>query len=110
MPSEQETKELIHKLVRHMERADPEAEREVPILLDIIVKTFQPETAVLAEQAIVAWRGAMTTCPRKHPRLWASRFQRFIGLTEAIYKIELGDGLEAYHDSLLQDCYKKEKQ
>lgn len=104
MPTEQETEALIRKLVRHMERADEEAEREVPILLDTIVKTFRPETAVLAEQAIVAWRGAMSTCPVQHPRLWQICFKRFIDLTEAIFKIELQEEPKFYHHSLLHRC------
>lgn len=77
---------LIKALVQHMARADEEAEKQIPVILEEVIGSEDTTVAVLAEQAVVAFRAAMGTDVHKTPRLWARRFNRFIDLTELIFK------------------------
>lgn len=78
---------MIIELIGCMRRANEEDEERIQTLLEEITSSFEPETAVLAEQAIKDFRAALGTDPTIHPRLWAHRFKRFTSVTEQIYKI-----------------------
>lgn len=84
----EKSREIITELVVCMHRGSDEDEERIPVLLGEITEQFEPQIAVVAEEAVGAFRAAIATDVQKHPKLWRRRFQRFINLTEVIYRMD----------------------
>lgn len=96
-------KQTILELVKLTENPVGDAEERIPVLLNVILKTCKPATAVKAEAAFTWFRAAHSTCAFSNPRLWGYRFGKFIDLVEEITKDELGEKIEMHHQSFVHD-------